>query len=119
MSKSAWSDAITAKLIASYNGDNSELKTIAAELGKTIPAVRAKLVNLKVYQKPEAVAKVGGASSVRKAHLVRDIAKLVAMESDDLESLEKATKPTLEALAAAIFESQKEAILDDSQEIES
>lgn len=102
MSKSAWPSDVTNKLEQLYEGDNEAIPEIAETLDKTVAAVRAKLVNMKIYVKPETPRKVGGASSIRKAHIVRDIAKVVDIPHDSLESLQNATKPTLEALLEAI-----------------
>ena len=110
MSKTTWSISLAKELADLYTAtgsDNSRLPEIAKELKITVPAARSKLVSMKVYQKDETVAKVGGASSVRKAHIVRDIAKALGADVEDLESLEKATKATLEALAEAIAESNE------------
>lgn len=69
--------------------------------GKTAAAVRGKLVSLGIYQKGEPKA-VGGASSTRKSQIVTGIEVLASMPKGSLESLEKASKPQLEALAAAL-----------------
>jgi hypothetical protein len=96
----AWDSALTEKAVSAYQA-GTDLETIAKEMGKTVPAVRSKLVAEKVYQKPEA-RKVGGASSVRKMSIVRDVAKMLEIES--LDSFEKATKADLETLKAALTE---------------
>ena len=66
--------------------------------------VRSKLVSAKVYQKADTPRKVGGASSLRKAHYVRVIGKHavaagLVKESDDLASLEQCKLETLDVVA--------------------
>ena len=51
----------------------------------------------KVYV-ADAKATVGSASSVRKVHLVRELAEKLEVEYDEIASLEKATKSALEVL---------------------
>ena len=92
-----WSAETVEKLTAAYNGSNIE--QVAKELGKTVPAVRSKLVSLGVYQKQEPRA-VGGASAVRKLQLVKQLAEKLGVELEEVESLEKAKKETLEMLVA-------------------
>jgi hypothetical protein len=98
MSKSLWSDQEVQLLIESYSGDNSQLAEIARSMKKTIPMIRSKLVALKKYQKPEVVAKVGGASSLRKITIVKSIAKTFEQSEDTFASFEKASKTDLELL---------------------
>lgn len=93
-----WSDEMVASLTGRYqSGEN--LDNIAKDLGKSVAAVRGKLVSLGIYQKAEAKA-VGGASQVRKGHLVRDIAKHMGVDVEKIESLEKARKEDLELVLA-------------------
>ena len=100
MAKSVtWSNELTAQLVAAYTAaekDNEQLETIAKDMGKTVAAVRSKLVSLGEYQKPEQARKVGGASAVRKMTLVRQIQDATGIES--LDSFEKASKAHLQAL---------------------
>jgi len=98
-----WSTEMTTTLIARYNGDNSELEAIAKEFKKTVPMIRSKLVSMKVYVKPTTVRAVGGASSVRKSHLVSNIETILSVPKGSLPSFEKATKQELEALTQALI----------------
>ncbi|WCX68694.1 DNA binding protein [Salmonella phage GSW6] len=81
------------------------LKEIAAAVGAASPvSVRSKLTSAKVYQKSDKPRKVGGGSSIRKAHYVRVIAKHaidsgIVKDADDLASLESAKLETLDAVA--------------------
>lgn len=66
--------------------------------------VRSKLVSSKVYQKSDKPRKVGGGSTLRKAHYVRAFAKAaieqgIIEDGDDLASLELPKMETLEVLA--------------------
>ena len=90
-----WSAETVEKLTAAYTGDNVE--QLAKEFGKTVPAIRSKLVSLGIYQKQEARA-VGSASAVRKLQLVKQLAEQLGVELEEVESLEKAKKETLELL---------------------
>lgn len=100
MTKSAkavnWSAETTEQLVAAY-AETKDLAVIAQKFGKTVPAIRSKLVSLEVYQKQEPRA-VGGASSTRKIQLVKQIAGLMNQNVEAVESLEKANKEALELL---------------------
>ena len=101
----AWTKESTAQLVSAYveaGKDNEQLEVIAKEMGKTVPAVRSKLVSLGEYEKPAVARKVGGASAVRKMALVREIQNRTGIEN--LESLEKASKAHLQALVDALPE---------------
>jgi len=75
------------------------VETIAAEIGKSVRSVVAKLSREGVYK---AKAKAAGANRVTKAALITVIAAKVGSTDEALESLEKATKEALEILAAAL-----------------
>lgn len=91
-----WAETTVAELTEKYTAGKS-VDELAQELGKSSAAIRGKLVSLGIYQKAEART-VGGASQVRKGHLVRDIAKRMGVELSKVESLEKARKEDLELL---------------------
>lgn len=113
--KFAWNEENTEKAVSMYNGFVKEsgiefantdgLKEIAAAVGAASPvSVRSKLTSAKAYQKSDKPRKVGGGSSVRKAHYVRVIAKHaidsgIVKDADDLASLESAKLETLDAVA--------------------
>jgi hypothetical protein len=90
-----WSAETVAVLTENYPAMTVE--ALAQKLGKSVPAVRSKLVSLKVYQKQEPRA-VGGASSVRKIQLVKQLAEALQVEMEKVESLEKASKEALQLL---------------------
>lgn len=120
--KSVYTDAVIATMKAVYleqrenEADNSTaVDAVIAEVAQeheglklTPAAVRSKLATLKVYQKDEA-RKVGGASGTRKVQIVKAIAAAIGVDFDEIESLEKATKPALEAIVEAVSETEAEA----------
>jgi len=70
---------------------------------KSIQAVRAKLTVEKVYVKPEFARKVGGGTSIRKAHYVRALLaaandKGLELDSDAFDSLESGKVSALKSL---------------------
>ncbi|VCU43832.1 DNA binding protein [Escherichia phage vB_Eco_mar003J3] len=113
--KFSWNEENTQKAVSLYsemiekNGvefaNSDGLKEIAAAVGAASPvSVRSKLTSAKAYQKSDKPRKVGGGSSIRKAHYVRVIAKHaidsgIIKDADDLASLESAKLETLEAMA--------------------
>ncbi len=80
------------------------LKEIAKTVGAASRVCSLKLTSAKAYQKSDKPRKVGGGSSIRKAHYVRVIAKHaidsgIIKDADDLASLESAKLETLDAVA--------------------
>ena len=113
-----WTEETTAKLSATYAAaieansgkalEPKQLKAIAQQFDVTDNSVRQKLVSMKEYVSPDAKAKVGNPSATRKIEVVKQIADTTGLTVD---SLEKANKGELEALAA--FVEQQAAIIDD------
>ncbi|AIW03957.1 hypothetical protein EVA08_13855 [Salmonella enterica subsp. enterica serovar Derby] len=113
--KFSWNEENTEKAVSMYSemvaksgiefANTDGLKEIAAAVGAASPvSVRSKLTSAKAYQKSDKPRKVGGGSSVRKAHYVRVIAKHaidsgIVKDADDLASLESAKLETLDAVA--------------------
>ncbi len=113
--KFSWNEENTQKAVSLYsemiekNGvefaNSDGLKEIAAAVGAASPvSVRSKLTSAKAYQKSDKPRKVGGGSSIRKAHYVRVIAKHaidsgIIKDADDLASLESAKLETLDVVA--------------------
>lgn len=102
MSK-VWTSEVTEKLVTDYSaavdaagGKAVDLTGFADQYGVSVHSVRSKLVSAKVYVKAEAKA-VGGASTVRKIHIVKRLEDATGLT---LTSFEKATKTELEALAS-------------------
>jgi hypothetical protein len=97
----AWSESLSASLLEMYTGDNSELGEIGKRLGKSVPSVRAKLVNLGAYRKAVTAGGFAGASTVRKITIVRNIS--AEIKCCELSSLVKASKADLELLHTCII----------------
>jgi len=95
-----WTAETVAKLTEAYASETN-LEVLSKEFGKTVPALRSKLVSLGIYQKQETRA-VGGASSVRKIQLVKQIAECLNQEIEAVESLEKASKEALLLILEAV-----------------
>lgn len=93
-----WSESAVAELTEKY-ATGATVAELAKQMSKSEAAIRGKLVSLGVYQKAE-TRSVGGASQVRKGHLVRDIAKQMNVSVEAVESLEKARKEDLELVLA-------------------
>jgi len=96
----SYSAELVTAIVSQYQSGVS-LEEIAKETGKSVPMIRSKLVSEKVY-KAQAKKSVGGASPVRKAHLVQQIAD--KLEIEGLASFEKGSKADLEAMLTALTE---------------
>lgn len=123
--KFAWNETNGAEAVELYNGflttegqgvdyANTEgLKEIMKTIGApSLQSVRAKLTSAKAYQKSDKPRKVGGGTSVRKAHYVRVFAKHaqdagLIDSSDDFASLESVKLDTLEAVAKLLDVSEE------------
>ena len=83
-------------LVAGYKAGET-VEALAVALGKSVRSIVAKLSREGIY-----VAKVKTAAEgrVTKADLIEKIAAKFGVESEKLDSLEKATKEALEILAA-------------------
>ena len=101
-----YTEEMTANLVNAYENADNEPARLAvvneyAELyGKSAASIRAKLVREGVY-----VAKTrapAGKAGVKKADLVAAIADLLGVNSETVESLEKATKRSLELVRNAL-----------------
>lgn len=109
-----YTDAQTAEMVRDYGLAETDAErkmvvdNLAEVMGKTVNSIRAKLSREKVYIKPKATTK-NGSTIVRKATLVEDIAKAMGTNSEVIESLEKATKTTLESLLEALTAKSKDA----------
>ena len=72
----------------------------AVKFGKGEKSIRAKLVREGVYKAKTYVSKAG-AKIERKSDIVQGIAKAMGVTEDQLNGLDKATKPALELIRAA------------------
>ena len=87
---------ITNKMVADYQNDVS-VTTIAAELDVPERSVIAKLSSLGVYKKKQYLTK-RGEIPIKKEEYVERIGKLLEVNLDTLESLEKVNKSVLALL---------------------
>jgi hypothetical protein len=95
-----YTEAQAAELVEAYVAVETEvereevIKEFAETFGKKVGSIRAKLTREGVYvAKTKAAAKP---RTVRKAELVTQLANLLKVEEDKLDTLDKATRATLE-----------------------
>lgn len=93
-----YSDEQTAQLVAGYKAGEA-IEDMAAKLGKSVRSVIAKLSREGVYQKP---AKTAGVREELKTNMVSEIADILQVSKDQVESLEKATNPALVLVLKAL-----------------
>ena len=97
----------TGEMVAAYQEATTEearesvISEFAEKFGKNVKSVRAKLVREGVYVK-KAYKSKAGVTPERKAAIVEDIASALGVASEVVESLEKATKPTLTLLRGTL-----------------
>lgn len=95
------------KMVAEYTAATTDearaevVDSLSLELGKTVASVRSKLVREGVYVRKERKTKSGD-PVVSKADLVTQIADAMQEDAEVIESLEKATKVTLQKVLAAV-----------------
>lgn len=105
--KTVYTDEVVADMVESYTAAQSDearasvVNEFADSLGVKVQSVRAKLVNVGVYKAKTRVAK-DGSDVETKAKIVEDIAKALNVSAEVVESLEKATKPTLKMVREAL-----------------
>lgn len=87
----------TAKMVADYQAGET-VENIAVMLGKSVRSVVAKLSREKVYQKKTYVTKTGEAV-VKKDEFADAIAFALGLNEADADSLTKANKSALKAIA--------------------
>lgn len=110
-----WTDAQIKQLTEGYTGDNSKLGDLVA--GKSVAMCRSKLVSLGLYKKADETAalKPDGTATAKKlgkTQLVSAIEILLSMPVDSLNTMEKASKGQLEALAATLAKLSNKAAAD-------
>jgi hypothetical protein len=91
---------VTAKLVSDYLA-GVPTEELAAQLGLPSRSVIAKLSSLGVYKKKVYVNK-RGEPPVKKEEYIERIAKLLSVQADRLESLEKVNKSVLILLETAL-----------------
>lgn len=87
----------TAKMVSDYQAGVT-VEAIAQELGKTVRSIVAKLSREKVYQAKTYKTKTGEAV-VKKDEFADFIAQALALTEADADSLTKANKTALKAIA--------------------
>ena len=108
MNTKVYTEEVEARLAGEYgnvenptaDGDKDLMTNFAKELGVSVGSVRAKLVQLGLYRKYE-TAKKGPAKT--KAHVAEEIAKVVGLEADALDSLAHAKRDQLDKLLEALI----------------
>jgi response regulator RpfG family c-di-GMP phosphodiesterase len=90
----------TAKMVADYAAGVSA-ESLAAELGKTVRSIVAKLSREGVYKAKERVSKTGEAI-VKKDALTDKLAELAGLTESEADSLTKANKTALMKLIKAM-----------------
>ncbi len=84
------------KSVKEDGSNNSEvLNTLSKKYGKSVPSLRAKLAQLKVYIKAAPSEGEGKAKGQKKEHLLEELELLVG---EELPSLISATKKDLQTL---------------------
>lgn len=95
------------KMVSDYSAADTDqaraevVDSLAEEFGKSVASIRSKLVREGVYVKKERTTKTGQ-PVVSKAELVQHIADAMGEDVEVIESLEKATKVTLQKVLAAV-----------------
>lgn len=93
-----YTEAQVATIVEGYKAGTS-LEVLAAEVGKSVKSIVAKLSREGVYK---AKAANNGKTSTTKADLIAKLALELGLEAAVIASLEKATKEALEALVAKV-----------------
>ena len=94
----------TVKMVADYAAGVT-VEDIAAELGKSVRSVVAKLSREQVYKKKPYVSKTGEKPVKKDAH-ADAIGAILRMTEAEIESLTKANKTALEKIFKALADSK-------------
>ena len=97
---------LTARIVAEYNGGSSAAQIASAltlECGESVPerSIIAKLSSLGIYRKKTYLTK-RGETPVKKEEYITRIAKLLDVNAEILESLEKVNKNVLQLIETAL-----------------
>ena len=95
---------MTAKMVADYAAGVT-VEAIAAELGKSVRSIVAKLSREGVYKKKVYKTKTGEAVVKKDAH-ADAIGAILRLPENDIESLTKANKSALKAIFEALANSK-------------
>lgn len=85
----------------SSNKTTEAVEALAKQFGKTTRSIIAKLSRMQVYVKPEYKTK-NGETPISKEEIVANMAKLLGVDAEVLESLEKANKTALQIVFDAL-----------------
>ena len=103
MTATNYTDAMVTAMHTVYSDAENDatrkeaVEAFSNDFGLNVASIRAKLVRMGIYIKPEAKTK-DGSKITRKSDLVSEIAVLMNVDEDLIGSLEKATKFSLEKL---------------------
>lgn len=102
-----YSDVQISTMTAMYTGNDNkgEVAAIAAELGKNVNSVRAKLSSMGVYVKAEAV-KTTGTTKTTKADKAQVIAGIIGANDVEQEAIAKTTNAVLDKLITRLTNSE-------------
>lgn len=110
-----YTDAMVEKMVEVYGAAETDatrksaVEELAAMFGKSVPSIRTKLSQLKVYVKPgKATEKESDSDSLSKADMVARIEAELGLEPDAGKSLKFATKVVLEAIMERIVPEPEE-----------
>lgn len=95
-----YSAEMTEALRVAYE-TNKDTDALAKQFGKTSRSIIAKLSRMQVYVKPEYKTKTGE-TPISKEEIVADMATLLNVDVEVLESLEKANKTALQIVFDAL-----------------
>ena len=102
-----YTDEQTVEMVERYEAAENDaereavVNELAADFGKTVRSIRAKLVREKVYIKKTYKTKTGAKPETKDA-IVEEIANALGVASDQLGGLEKATKKALELIRGTL-----------------
>lgn len=94
----------TAQVVQAYKS-GIDVEQIAADLGKSVRSIVAKLSREGVYQKKDPVSKTGE-PVVKKDQHAEAIGAILNLSEPEVESLTKANKSALKAIFAALANSR-------------
>lgn len=101
---------MVARMTAEYTAAPSRetVEALASEFGKSVKQIVAKLVNLKIYQKasPTKGETKAGDKVEHKDQTADFIGKVLGLSEPDTDSLTKANKRALQAIAKALATSK-------------
>lgn len=96
-------EVMKAEYLASSTAET--VKALAERYSKTVPQIRAKLVNLGIYKAKEYVSKTGE-KPVKKDETADAIGKILGLSDGESDSLAKANKTALMKILKALCESK-------------